>query len=87
MTIAVTAERASGFVAPEAAGRRAPLFHELDRSAGAVDDGLDLAPVAHDPWVLEEPFHVGVGEFRDRVEAEADERRSDVVPLGQDGAR
>lgn len=57
MTIAVTAERASGFVAPEAAGRRAPLFHELDRSAGVVDDGLDLAPVAHDPWVLEEPFH------------------------------
>jgi hypothetical protein len=61
-------------------------LHELARALRVVDDGFDLAAVAHDARVLEEPRDVPPRKARDFVELEVAEGRAEVRALREDGA-
>jgi hypothetical protein len=51
-----------------------------------VDEGLDLAPMADDAFILEQAIEIAPGEARDPVEIEIVEGGAEVFALGQDGA-
>src|SRR6185503_8654932 len=74
----------AGLVAPEQGRERAFALHDLPRAFRVVDHRLDLAAMAHDAFVLEQPLDVARREARDAVEIEAVERGAEVLALGED---
>src|SRR5512138_2763631 len=73
-------------VAPHEGGERAFAFGQLAGAPCVVDDGLDLAAVAHDARVLQQALHVALGEARHALDVEAVEGGAEVFALGEDGA-
>ena len=61
-----------------------PFFPESDCPAGVGDRRLDLAAVAHDAFILQQPFDVARAEARDAFRLEVGERRAKVLPLPED---
>ena len=57
---------------------------QLDRRPRVLDRRLDLAAMADDPGVAEQPLDVALAEARDRLRVEAGERVPEVLPLAQD---
>ena len=75
-----------GFVTPDEGCERAFLLDQFLRTPRIVDDGFDLAAMAHDAAVLEQALDVAPGEACDPVEIEIVKCRTEIVALGKDGA-
>src|SRR5713226_5978533 len=58
------------FVTPDEGCQRAFPFDEFPGLPSIVNDCLDLAPVADDPFVFEQTIEVALGEARDPVKVE-----------------
>src|SRR5205085_7735478 len=71
------------FEAPQVCGERAVRLHQLDGSAGIVDNRLDLAPVTHDGGVRKQARDVWLPETGDPLEVEAGERATEGLALAQ----
>src|SRR3546814_2187340 len=77
---------ASWFEAPDISGKRACFAHQFLGAAGIVDGGFDLAAMAHDAGILEQPLDIGFGESRDLAELETGKGGAEIVTLGEDRA-
>jgi hypothetical protein len=66
--------------------RASPFGDQLQRAAGVVDHRLDLAAVADDAGILQQPFDIAFVEAGNAREIEAVERGAEIVALHQDGA-
>ena len=74
------------FITPDEGCQRAFPFDELPGLPRIVDDRLDLATVADDPFVLEQTSEVAPGEARYPVEIEIMEGGAEILALGENGA-
>jgi len=72
-----------GAETPQERGEPADLAEVAGRG-GVADRRLDLAAVADDPRVCQEPLHVGLTEIGDRVGIEPRERPAERLALAQD---
>jgi hypothetical protein len=71
-------------VRPEQLVEAPPVVVQRHQRPGVGDGCLDLAPVAHDAGVTEQPLDVGFLEARHRRRVETGERSPEGVPLAQD---
>jgi hypothetical protein len=69
---------------PDELLQRLACLAQRDSGAGVRNRRLDLAPVADNPRVTEEPLDVGLTEGRDSIDLEACERRPESLALAQD---
>src|SRR5712671_3095110 len=74
------------FVAPDEGRQGSFPLDELPSLPRIVDDGLDLAAVTDDPFVLEQTHDVALGEARDPVEIKIMEGGTEILALGEDRA-
>ncbi len=75
-----------GFVTPDESCQRAFPFDEFPGQSRIVDDRLDLATVANNPFVLEQTREVALGVACYPIEIEIMKGGAEVVALAQDGA-
>src|SRR5690606_19439517 len=73
-------------VTPDEGGQRAFPLDEFAGASRVVDDGLDLAAVADDAFVIEQPVDVALGEARYPIEIETMKRHAEILALGKDGS-
>jgi len=59
-----------GLEQPDVGGEASRLLHQVDAAFGVVDRRGDLAPVAHDAGIEQEPVDAARGESGDRVDIE-----------------
>src|SRR5262249_49373496 len=71
--------------APHVGGEAPVLAPHGEKGPGVGDGALDLAAVADDARVAQEPPHVGGGETRDPRGVEGGEGRAITAPPGEDG--
>ncbi len=71
-------------IATDELGERLPLLMHRGGGLGVVDRRLDLAAVADDAGVLQEPVDVALAEARDRLDVEVREGGPEVLALAQD---
>ena len=68
-------------------GRSRPfLLDQFLRSLRVVDDGFDLAAMAHDTIVFQRTINVAPGQARNPAEIEVVKCRAEIVALGKDSA-
>src|SRR6185503_5878367 len=77
-------ERPVEAVLLEVARQAALLLDQLERALGVVQRRLDLAAVAHDALVLQEPLDVALPEARHALEVEVGEGGAEVLALPED---
>lgn len=75
-----------GFVTPNEGRQRPFPFDEFLSPLCIVDDGLDLAAMADDAFILEQTVEVAPGEARYPVEVEIMKSCAKVLSLGENGA-
>ena len=70
---------------PEPGGERAGFVDQLARPPGVVDGRDDLAAMADDAGVLQQPLDILLREAGDALEVETVEGLAEILPLPEDG--
>src|SRR5690606_30254779 len=74
-----------GLEAPEIGGKRAKLALQLHGEAGIVNGSNDLATMADNARILQQPLDIGLGHGGDPGNIEAMEDLAEPLALAQDG--
>src|SRR5262245_52634364 len=69
---------------PEVLRQRSEFLAQFDGALGVVDRRLDLAAMANDAFVAQQPADIASRVTRDAVDVEAGKRAAEVLPFPQD---